>query len=868
MTKNKLTGRCTAAASIHSPVFSRHFPHALFFASGASGLGLQIAWTKMFSAGLGHEVPAMLAVVSAFLGGMAVGAWALDHRISTSATPRRWYAWLQLGIGGWAAFVSFLIPHLNALAVTLIGARTTPLHQAIVSFALPFAALLPATAAMGATLPAMERWLASRLPEGRPLARAYAWNTAGAVGGTLVTTFFLAPTLGFLACALVLAAMNLLCGLSALNSTEPSQPPLAPSNASPPPPAPVARLLVTAFVTGLLGIGFEMVSVRVMAQALENTLYTFAVALAVYLLGTALGAAAYQRLRETKPFELLLGKLLCALALACIGEAWVMARIPSIYDGLRQQLGDRTFGVVASEFIIALAVFLLPTLLMGATFAHLIAAAKTRHGGIGRAAATNTLGGALAGVIFGVVLVPAIGAKWALVALAAGYLLVLPTLRGGVWMGAVAWAGLLLVLPPDLHLVRLPPGAKVRDYRDGVMATVIVLETADGHRSLRVNNRFQMGGTAAALAERRQAHIPLLLHPAPKRALFLGPGTGITLGAASLHPGLIADGVELVPEVIELLHHFAPENMGTGATSRVIAADARRFVRASDERYDVIVADLFHPAQDGAGFLYTREHFQAVRKRLTPGGIFCQWLPLHQLDERTLNTIVRTFLNTFSHTHAVLLHFNVDIPVLGLVGSLEPLRLAPDAVEPRLTDPAFRQQMKAAGLDRTINLLGCFAAGPRQLSFLASSGLLNTDDNPAVSFTAPRIASLHERQPHELLLSFLACNRFVPSETLAADPEAAKFAPRLSDFIAARDLYLRGLASEADGRLTEAMERYFESTSRSLYFTPAYARLVSIIQIMARADRESARRLFDRLQQAQPAQPLGQQMLGPLFKPD
>jgi spermidine synthase len=425
---------------------------------------------------------------------------------------------------------------------------------------------------------------------------------------------------------------------------------------------------------------------------------------------------------------------------------------------------------------------------------------------------------------------------------------------------------LVLLLPADLHLVRLPPGARVRDYRDGVMATVAVIETPDGQRSLRVNNRFQMGGTAAALAERRQAHIPLLLHPAPKRALFLGPGTGITLGAAKQHPGLIADGVELVPEVIELMHHFAPENMGVGSSTPVVAADARRFVRASDERYDVIVADLFHPAQDGAGFLYTREHFEAVRQRLAPGGIFCQWLPLHQLDEPTLNTILRTFLHTFPETHAVLLHFNVDIPVVGLIGSLDPLHLAPESVERRLAEPAFRQQMKSAGLDRTINLLGCLAAGPRELSSLAGPGLLNTDDRPVVSFAAPRIASRRDRPPHELLLSCLARCRVAPAEILTSSPESAAFESRLSDFIAARDLYLHGLAIESEGRLPEAMDRYLESTGRSLYFIPAYARLVSVIQVMAGADRESARRLFERLQKARPDQPLGQQILGPLFK--
>src|SRR5213082_977433 len=60
------------------------FLYALFFLSGGAGLGYQMVWSRMLSAGLGHEMPAVLAVVGAFMGGMAIGAWVLDHRIARS----------------------------------------------------------------------------------------------------------------------------------------------------------------------------------------------------------------------------------------------------------------------------------------------------------------------------------------------------------------------------------------------------------------------------------------------------------------------------------------------------------------------------------------------------------------------------------------------------------------------------------------------------------------------------------------------------------------------------------------------------------------------------------------------------------------
>jgi hypothetical protein len=90
----------------------------------------------------------------------------------------------------------------------------------------------------------------------------------------------------------------------------------------------------------------------------------------------------------------------------------------------------------------------------------------------------------------------------------------------------------------------------------------------------------------------------------------------------------------------------------------------------------------------------------------------------------------------------------------------------------------------------------------------------------------------------------------------------------LTSFIAARDLYLKGLVEEAAGRLPVAIDAYLESARRSLHFTPGYARCVSIIQVMAGADREQARKLFQRLEEAQPAQPLARQMFGPLFGPN
>lgn len=858
--------------------------YPLFVLSGAAGLGCQMVWVRMFAAGLGHETPALFTVTTAFLGGLALGAWFLDQPIRRSANPARWYGGIELAIGTFALLSALLIPFVNELALRLTGPSPSALLQWFVVFALPFLTLLPATAAMGATLPAMERVLAPSSSDGRCVGALYAANTFGAVLGVLGSVFLLMPTLGFRSSLVALAALNVLCGMTVLTMFKPGasgttklsdrarqrrkeSEPLHVGGVAK--PISTARLAVTLFVTGLLGIGFELVAVRALSQVLENTVYTFASALAVYLIGTALGAALYQRYGRNRPFIPTLSSLLAALACACLVATGALGFARPVYALCRSGLGDTLPAAVAAEMIVAAMAFLLPTLCMGATFSHLVQGERNSGRGVGRAGAINTLGCALAGLL-GVVVLPALGTNWTLLLIAVSYLLLLPLWCGLGWRWlalapAVGFAWLV-----DLQLVEKPADATVAAFKEGAMASVAVVRTADGHRSLRVNNRLQMGGTAAALAERRQAHIPLLLHAEPKRALFLGPGTGITLGAASAYPGLVTEGVELVPEVIEMMRFFEPENEGPfpKAGVRVHAADARRFVRTTTNRYDVIVADLFHPAHDGAGFLYTREHFQAVRQRLNSGGIFCQWLPLHQLDEAVLRSIVRTFLETFSETRAFLLHFNVDIPALALIGAPDRAGLAAETFDQRLADPELRSRLRGVGLERFLNLAGCLVADAEALKRFAGDAPLSTDDRPVVLFAAPRFAVRRDAPSHELLLTLLDQCRVGAKQVAAAGIATgdAALADSVVNFIAARDVYLKGLVEEGAGSLPLAIDAYLESARRSLQFTPGYARCVTIIQVMARTDREQARKLFQRLEEAQPSQPLGKKLLAPLFE--
>ncbi|MBX3744226.1 MAG: hypothetical protein KF833_02865 [Verrucomicrobiae bacterium] len=868
------------------PSFQRWGLPWLFLVSGAPGLAAQLAWVRVFSAGLGHELPSLMGVVAAYFAGLSVGAWALDRRVSASRCPARWYAGLEFFCAGWIALTTPLLGWVNGLALEWIGLEGSWMRQAAVAWWVPLAVVGPAAAALGGTLPAMDRAVAPWVRDGRAVARLYAFNTAGAVVGVVAAVGWAMPTFGFGATLWMAAGVQGVCGVVAWvwggrvpdGSGRDAESGMAePGNADGKRSSGLAmgdgrfagsgaagsevtgrrRLWVTAWLTGMLGIGYELLGVRVLAQVTENTVVTFAAALSVFLAGTALGAGLLRGL-ERRGWVPGLGGWVSGLAVVCVAEVWVM-----VNGAWWLAWGTGWAGPVGGEVVLALAVFLVPTVLMGALFASLAQAARTERGGVGRVVAWNTLGAALSGPVFLGWMLPLLGWKWTLVALALGYGILVPRPWGGWrWVGPVLAAMLVPFLPGRVRWLDLPPGATVVRHEEGPLATVTVVRTADGHRVLRVNNRFQQGGTATAGAARRHAHLPLLLHPGPERALFLGMGTGISLAAAAAHPGLRADGVELLPEVVACLPEFEPENAALRDRDRFRwwVADARRFVRAAAGEYDVIVADLFHPAEDGAGFLYTREHFAALRRRLAPGGLVCQWLPVHQMDGASLRVVARTFLEVFPEATLWLLRFNVDAPVVGLVGGRDLGPVDPEALGRRLAGASLSEALAAVAMQTVPRVLGCQVMGNARLRAFADGAEVATDDRPLVLFRAPAAAYRPEASPAQRLGALIEAGE-ADFEGWLAGEDAGLWRGRLEAFRRARDRHLAGLVRESGGMLREAVEEYLASAAGSRDYTGGYAQAILVASAYAAEDPVWARTILERLMLARPEERLAGEML-------
>ena len=831
-----------------------------------------MVWTAQFGLALGHEIVAVLSVVAAFFGGISAGSFLLAHRLERSPNPGRWYAGLEALIGIWALLVAFLSPIVLPHLSQWIGAEPSAIWHWALAFFIPLITLLPATLAMGATLPAMERLL--RPGDSQALGSVYAANTAGAMAGLLLAVFFFVPNLGLLSTSLVFAAVNASCALlalqfwggqfnrgSSLNDSEPtSDPNMAQSVDSSTQLVTPQAVALRLFLTGLLGIGYEVLAVRVISQVTENTVYTYAILLAVFLMGTALGAVIIKRASLTlnvtvERIDQAIGALIVSIFLGAISLWWA---------DLSYALPARWFGqgaatALAGESISGMAAMLLPSMAMGALFTLLCCQAQQIRVPLGTAIGMNNLGSALAPVLVGILLLPYAGAKAVLVILIAGYL-ALRSIKS--WNQPVGWAAvgglmLLTIFAGPLRFVDVPAGGRLITYREGVMAAVSVVADADGVARLHINNRVQEGSSASGQVETRLAQIPLVLHPSPRTALFLGYGTGYTANAAALDTRVSVKAVELLPEVIDSAGIFALKQGAPASASPVatVAADARRYVQSTTDRHDVIVADLFHPARNGAGSLYTVEHFAAVKSRLEPGGLFCQWLALHQMDIETLRSIVAAFIQVYPNAVAVLASNSLDTPVVGLISRPNQPVWQVEAVRSRMTEmsPSMSKALKRAKLDDEFAVLGSIIAGPLALKDFVRGATLNTDDRPVVTHRAPWVSYSPQEAPRNRLSMLM--QRLATHATDVIGPEQVADAARLEAYWAARAKYLAfGMAvrpnSDPQVMLKQLYLPLLDMVTISPDFRPAFDPLLALAEAVRETDPKLSAQVKSSLQTA------------------
>ena len=279
-------------------------------------------------------------------------------------------------------------------------------------------------------------------------------------------------------------------------------------------------------------------------------------------------------------------------------------------------------------------------------------------------------------------------------------------------------------------------------------------------------------------------------------------------------------------------------------------------MRVSKTRYDVIVGDLFHPARDGAGTLYTREHFEAIKKRLNPNGLFCQWLPTYQLDLQSMQSIVRTFLEVYPHVVAYVSASTVHNPPLALVGSLTPFRYDAAWVERRQLPKPVLAELKGENIASVQALLGSLVAGEKELADFSASAPVNTDDWPIVMFRAPSMIydpAVANAKSYARLQALVESYRVDPKQLIEPNTVGAEeLVESVRNYIRARDILFKGLIAGDAGDANALAQAIVTSVRHSSHFDAGYTTGIEFASRYAASHPEPARRLLEALAAARP----------------
>ncbi|MFN7975161.1 MAG: fused MFS/spermidine synthase [Acidobacteriota bacterium] len=747
-----------------------------FFVSGAPALIDQVIWMRAFTRVFGSATYAVGAVLAAFMAGLAIGS-ALAGRLAHQAVrPVRLYALLELGIAGWALVSYRLIAAGSSAADRILAPLPPGLHTAGL-FAASFALLLPPTVLMGATLPLLASLRSDASAGGPSIQLLYGANTLGAAAGALAAGFLLLPRVGFQRTLVVSASLNVAAAAGAAWLGRSRSPLSARPEALPavsPDRALARRVLVFLGASGAATMGLEVVLSRVAALTFGSSTYSYSIVLAAFLAGIGVGSALlHAGLRGAAPEARTraLGFLIGCAAIVIASLHAAVAELPRLSLELHHRLAARFDALELALFATALLGLLPLGILLGTTFPlslDVLARCVPGGRGVGTGAAINTVGAAAGAIATSFWLLPALGMEWLLLlaatllaALAIPIQLALPRDRfrlAFLALGAIAIPG-YAVLAPGWRRAELAEGvfrthadhasyeeleeslraSRLLYDRDGASSTVTVIQTSDGHKSLRVNGKADASTIIDDVQTQYLAgHLPALLHGAPRSALVIGLGSGSTAHALAVHPSIASiDVAEIEPRVVEAAAFFQEINHGVLEDPKVTIhrEDGRRLVARARRRYDLIVSEPSNPWIAGVADLFTREHFAAVDRALAADGIYAQWLQGYSLSWPWIVAVLRTMQDVFPEV-SVWFTNTGDFLVMA---SRRPLVLDLDRVRRVLyEDPAVAEDLDACRIEGARGLASRFLAGPDDVRALARDARILVDDLPLLEYEAPR----------------------------------------------------------------------------------------------------------------------------------
>lgn len=762
-----------------------------FFLSGAAALVLQVLWTRMLGHVFGAAALAVSTTLTAFMMGLALGAFIGGRWAPKLKQPLVVFALLETSVGLYGLLVPGLLDLMPAvqrfigieLGIGFIG-------YSLLRFVIVTSILILPTTAMGATLPVLAEGVVKRGPEiASRVGRLYAANTFGAVVGALVAGFVLIPELGIertvllaagidlFVAALVLLLFRLGGGTRILLRERRHQSadeillelePVVPEDVT---PAAAQVSLVAFLISGAAAMMLEVLWTRAVGVVIGASTYAFTLILGTFLVGLASGAYFMSRRidRMRNPVLVLAYVQLAVGVFAAVGSVLV-DQLPHWLHAAAVARQASFGSIYVRSFFIASAVMLPATLALGAVMplvVRILSPEGKEHAGpvVARAYTVNTIGAIAGSFLAGFVVLPVIGVERGLklasvLSLCVAVMLAVvrrPRPRALLAVASLATVGIFLLpswnvgswtagmfryyLARHVYKRGFEFSGKVVYHRDGLASTVTV-ETDDDEKgfSLKVNGKVDASDARDMPTQVLSGLLPILVAPSAEEVLVIGYGSGVTSGAVlrsqAVKKLVLVELEEAVYEAANRFFAHVNRKPPEDPRFKAVIDDGRNYLLAREEKFDVIISEPSNPWMTGAASLFTEDFFRIIQKRLNPGGVYLQWLQLYELSPRSIQTLYRTVTHVFPHVMVFSPSPRSNDTLV--LAAESPIQLQRAVLEKLFEDPKIRTELQRADVHLPEDFFGLFLAGEDEAKRLSGAGPLNTDDNAFIEFAAPR----------------------------------------------------------------------------------------------------------------------------------
>lgn len=804
--------RCPESGPTASGESARFVPILLllFVGSGCSALIYEIVWFQLLLLVIGSSSVSLGVLLGTFMGGMCLGSVGFSHVVSSRCHSLRVYAALELGIGAIGVALLFVLPYVGQLYVDYVGGGVSGVFFRVAVCAV---CLLPPTVLMGATLPAIARWVKTT-PDGiSRLGFFYGANIAGAVFGCLLAGFYLLRLHDVEVATCVAAAINAGVAVCALAlafvaghrpaDREASQSALATEPRR-------CLVYVVIALSGMSALGAEVIWTRLLSLMLGATVYTFSIILAVFLVGLGIGSSVGAVLARGRHPCAALGFCQLLLAGAIAWAAYALTRLLP-YWPIDMSLSTSPWMGFQLDLTRCVWAILPAACLWGASFPLALAAAASAGQDPGRLVggvyAANTVGAIGGALLFSMLAISWLGtqrAQQVLIGIAgvAALLMLGPRLRrfpqphvNAAWqprrilvavglVGACGFVAPLVCSVPAVPAGLIGYGRWLPTYTElpkflyvgeGRNAAIAVSKWRNGVRNFHVSGKVVASSEPPDMRlQRMLCHLPALIHPRPESVLVVGCGAGVTAGSFLVHPDIervvICEIEPLIPPAAG--KYFDLENYGVmrDPCVELVYDDARHYILTSKEKFDIITSDPIHPWVKGAAALYSEEYFELCKQHLKPGGVVTQWVPLYETTLPAVQSQISTFFRIFPNGTV----WSNDIDGRGydviLLGQCEATRIGSNKLQRRL-DRADHllvvESMREVRLGSARRLLNTYAGQASDLRTWLKDAEVNRDRNLKLQYLAG--IGLNSDEPEEIYKTLLAFRR--PAAGFFADTD-------------------------------------------------------------------------------------------------